>query len=112
MEQEELARQLIAEGKAEIVALTLGAEGALLVWKEGVKRLRSPDVEVKSAVGAGDSFLAGLTFALAEGRPVEDAFTLAVAAGAAAVMTAGTELCRKEDVSRLYEELRGRSGEV
>jgi 6-phosphofructokinase 2 len=106
-EQEEIARQIIADGKAEIVALTLGAEGALLVWKDGVKRLRSPDVEVKSAVGAGDSFVAGLTFGLAEGRSVEDAFALAVAAGAAAVMTSGTELCRKEDVDRLYAELRG-----
>jgi 6-phosphofructokinase 2 len=106
-EQEEIARQLVVEGKAEIVALTLGAEGALLVWKDGVKRLRSPDVEVKSAVGAGDSFVAGLTFGLSEGRSVEDAFALAVAAGAAAVMTAGTELCRKKDVDRLYADLRG-----
>ena len=81
--------------------------GALLVWKDGVKRLPSPDVEVKSAVGAGDSFVGGLTFGIADGRSIEDAFTLAVAAGAAAVMTAGTELCRKEDVDRLYAQLCG-----
>lgn len=106
-EQEEIAQQIIAEGKAEIVALTLGAEGALLVWKDGVMRLPSPDVDVKSAVGAGDSFVAGLTFGLSEERSIEDAFALAVAAGAASVMTPGTELCRKEDVDRLYAELRG-----
>jgi 6-phosphofructokinase 2 len=106
-EQEEIAQQIVAEGKAEIVALTLGAEGALIVWKDGVKRLPSPDVEVKSAVGAGDSFVGGLTYGLADGRSIEDAFTLAVAAGAAAVMTAGTELCRKEDVDRLYAQLCG-----
>jgi 6-phosphofructokinase 2 len=106
-EQEEIAQQLVAQGKAEIVALTLGAEGALLVWKDGVKRLPSPEVDVKSAVGAGDSFVGGLTYGLASGRSIEDAFTLAVAAGAAAVMTAGTELCRKEDVDRLYVQLRG-----
>jgi 6-phosphofructokinase 2 len=106
-EQEEIAQQIVAEGKAEIVALTLGAEGALIVWKDGVKRLPSPEVDVKSAVGAGDSFVGGLTYGLANGRSIEDAFTLAVAAGAAAVMTAGTELCRKEDVDRLYAKLRG-----
>ena len=106
-EQEEIAQQIVAEGKAEIVALTLGAEGAVLAWKDGVKRLLSPRVDVKSAVGAGDSFVGGLTYGLASGRSLEDAFTLAVAAGAAAVMTAGTELCRKEDVDRLYAELRG-----
>lgn len=106
-EQEEIAQQIIADGKAEIVALTLGAEGALLVWQDGVRRLRSPNVEVKSAVGAGDSFVGGLTYGLAAGRPLEDAFALAIATGAATVMTAGTELCRKEDVDRLYAELRG-----
>ena len=104
-QQEELARQLIDEGKTEMVALTLGEDGALLVWKDGSLRLDSPKVEVKSAVGAGDTFVGALTYGLSDGRTPEDAFTLAVAAGAAAVMTAGTELCRKEDVDRLYAEM-------
>lgn len=104
-QQAELSRQLMEEGKAEIVALTLGEHGALLTWKDGQKRLPSPKVEVKSAVGAGDTFVAGLTHGLAEGYRVEDAFRLAVAAGAASVMTAGTQLCRKSDVDRLYNEL-------
>ena len=47
-----------------------------------------------------------MTFALADGRPVADAFALGVAAGAATAMTSGTELCRREDVERLYAELR------
>jgi len=101
-QQEELARQLIDEGKAEVVTLTLGEDGALMVWKDGKLRLDSPKVTVKSAVGAGDTFVGALVFGLADGRTLEDAFTLAVAAGAASVMTAGTELCRKEDVDRLY----------
>jgi len=101
-QQEELARQIIDEGKAEIVALTLGEDGAVLVWKDGQLRLASPEVEVKSAVGAGDTFVGALTHGLSQGRTPQDAFTLAVAAGAAAVMTPGTELCHKEDVDRLY----------
>jgi 6-phosphofructokinase 2 len=101
-QQEELARQIVDEGKAEIVALTLGEDGAVLVWKDGVLRLASPEVEVKSAVGAGDTFVGALTHGLSQGRTPQDAFTLAVAAGAAAVMTPGTELCHKEDVDRLY----------
>jgi 6-phosphofructokinase 2 len=104
-QQEELARQIIDEGKAEVVALTLGEDGALLVWKDGSLRLESPKVEVRSAVGAGDTFVGALTYGLSEGRTLEDAFTLAVAAGAASVMTTGTELCRKEDVDRLYVEM-------
>ena len=104
--QLEIARQIVEEGRAEIVVLTLGKEGALAVWKDGEKCLPSPDVEVKSAVGAGSSFIAGLVFGMAAGRPFEDAFALAVACGAAALITPGTEMCQKEDVDRLYAELR------
>ncbi len=104
-QQEELARQIVDEGKAELVALTLGEDGAVLVWKDGLLRLDSPEVEVKSAVGAGDTFVGALTHGLSQGRTPQDAFTLAVAAGAAAVMTPGTELCHKEDVDRLYAEM-------
>ncbi|MGF1641575.1 MAG: 1-phosphofructokinase family hexose kinase [Rhodospirillales bacterium] len=105
-QQEELAGRLVHDGKAEIVALTLGEDGAVLVWKDGHLRLPSPKVEVISAVGAGDSFVGGLTYGLSEGWAPADAFALAVATGAAAVMTPGTELCRKEDVERLHAELR------
>lgn len=100
--QEAAARDLIAAGGAEMVALTLGQDGALLASRAGVRRLRPCEVPVKSAVGAGDSFLGAMTFALAEGRAVADAFVLGMAAGAAAVLTPGTELCRKDDVWRLY----------
>ena len=107
-EQELLVKRLIDEGKAEIVALTLGPDGALLGRKEGVFRLPSPDVEVKSAVGAGDSFLAGMTFGLASGMSVEDSFALGVATGTATVLTAGSELCRRSDIARLFSEISNR----
>lgn len=103
--QVNVVQQIIEEGRADVVALTLGQQGALLVWKDGVKRLASPEVERRSVVGAGSSFVAGLTLGLAEGRSLEDAFALAVACGAAALLTPGTELCRKADVDRLYAEI-------
>ena len=105
-QQEQLARQIIDEEKAEFVALTLGEDGALLAWKDGTLRLASPKVEVRSAVGAGDTFVGAITLGLAQGRAPQDAFTLAVAAGAASVMRPGTDLCHKEDVDRLYAEIR------
>jgi 6-phosphofructokinase 2 len=104
-ELKDLASQLVADGKVEIVALTLGADGALLVSREATKHLQSPKVEVRSAVGAGDSFVAAMTLALAQGRPLIEAFAYGVATGAATVLTLGTELCRKQDVERLYEEI-------
>ena len=102
---EEAAIDLVDQGRAEIVAVTMGAGGALVVTKGGLFRLKSPKVEVRSAVGAGDSFVAAMVLALSEGRSVADAAAFGVAAGAAAVMTPGTQLCSREDVHRLYDEM-------
>ncbi|WP_299365319.1 1-phosphofructokinase family hexose kinase [uncultured Paracoccus sp.] len=107
-EQETAARDLVASGAAEIVALTLGRDGALLVTPGRSLRLTPPQVPVKSATGAGDSFLAAMTLGLAEGRSVEDAFAYGMAAGTAAVLSAGTGLCQREDVERLYKEIQER----
>ena len=59
-------------------------------------------MEVRSAVGAGDSFVAAMVLALARGRPTDEAFAYGVAAGAAAAMTPATELCRRADVEELF----------
>lgn len=105
-EEEALARELVDQGQAEIVALTLGAAGAVLATRERTLRLPSPKVEAKSAVGAGDSFLGAMVWALAAGHGVEDAFAHGLAAGAATALTPGTELCRRADVERLVREVR------
>ncbi len=97
------ASEIVARGSAELVAVTMGADGAILASKEGVLRLPAIHVRVRSAVGAGDSFLSAMIWALSQGRPPVEAFRLGIAAGAAAVMRPGTELCRREDVFRLYQ---------
>lgn len=108
-DQERAVRSLIDRRAADIVALTLGRDGALLGTRAGLCRLDGQKVKTVSAVGAGDSFLAAMTLGLAQGRNPEDAFALAVAAGTAAVMTAGTELCRRADVERLYQTIKKRA---
>ena len=99
-------RTLIADGRTQAVALTLGADGALLVTAGEAWRAAPMQVEVASAVGAGDSFLGGMMAALAAGDGMADAFRMGVAAGSAAVMSPGTELCHEEDVRRLFEDVR------
>lgn len=99
------AEDLVRSGAVEILAVTMGHEGALLASAAGNRRLRAPRVEVRSAVGAGDSFVAAMTLGLARGHPIEEAFALGVAAGTATVMTIGTELCRRADVERLYGQI-------
>jgi len=98
-------RRLIAAGQAEAVALTLGADGALLVTGDGAWRAAAPPIEAVSAVGAGDSFLGGMAWALASGRPLDEAFKYGMAAGSAAVLSPGTELCHADDVWRLAEKV-------
>ena len=98
-------RALVDSGKTEAVALTLGAEGALLVTGGGVWRARPPKVAAESAVGAGDSFTAGMVWGMASGWPLEKAFSLGIAAGAAAALTPGTELCHADDVWRLVDQI-------
>ena len=99
------ATSLVARGGVENLAVTMGRDGALLVHRSGTLRLKGPKLKAVSAVGAGDSFVAGMTAALQRGKDVEDAFMLGMAAGAAAVLTVGTQLCRREDVERLYAEV-------
>jgi 6-phosphofructokinase 2 len=100
------AVDVVTRGAAEFVAVTLGADGALLASSGGVIRIPALSVRVRSAVGAGDSFLGAMTWALSEGKAAEEAFKFGVAAGAAAVMTQGKKLCLQSDVYRLLESVR------
>jgi 6-phosphofructokinase 2 len=104
-QQEQLARGLVDQGGCEVLLLSLGAGGALMVTHDHVERIRSPSVPVKSKVGAGDSMVGAIVFGLARGFDIRSAMCLGVAAGAAAVMTPGTQLCRNEDVKRLHKRL-------
>jgi len=85
--------------------VTMGHEGALLANKDGVLRLPSLDVPTASAVGAGDSFLAAMIYALASGRDVREAFRFGIAGGAAAVLTPGSGLAGAAEIRRLYDSM-------
>ena len=102
-EQEQALRSLIRQGCAEVIVLSLGADGALYAYGDQVGRLRTPEVPVASAVGAGDSMLGAIVLAMAEGRSIPEAVCQGIAAGAATVMRPGTELCHREDVQRLLQ---------
>jgi 6-phosphofructokinase 2 len=69
---------------------------------EGSERVDAIPVQVKSTVGAGDSMLAGIVLGLCRGLGLRDAVRFGVAAGTAALLDSGTQLCRREDVERIY----------
>ena len=49
--------------------------------------------------------VAGMVLRLAQGRGLEEALRYGIAAGSAAVLSPGTQLCQKRDADRLYEEM-------
>ncbi|MFO7915328.1 MAG: 1-phosphofructokinase family hexose kinase [Candidatus Krumholzibacteriales bacterium] len=105
-DQKEAAGEIVKKGMAEIVVVSLGAAGAVAATASGSFRYHSPPVPLESKVGAGDSMMAGIVYGLSNDYRTEDAVRLGIAAGAAAVMTPGTELCRGKDVFRIYEKMK------
>lgn len=100
------AATLVARGVAQAVIIARGAEGSVLADGAGMVFAAAPPVQVVSAVGAGDTFVAALVLALAGGADRDCALAQAVAAAAAACLTPATELCRAEDVARLLPLVR------
>lgn len=100
------ARSLITQGRTRIVALSLGAEGAMLISADSAWQAPALQVQVASTIGAGDSFVGGLVWALARTQNLGEAFGWGMAAAAAALLSHGTALCRAQDVQRLHDEVR------
>jgi 6-phosphofructokinase 2 len=100
----DFAQSLLARGVAQTVIVARGADGSVLV--DATHRLfaKAAKVEVKSTVGAGDSFVGGYVLARAQGGSPAEALQRATAAACAAVMTDATQLCKAEDVERLMPQ--------
>ncbi|WP_410511910.1 1-phosphofructokinase family hexose kinase [Paenibacillus sp. BR2-3] len=99
------ALQLIEEGRTEVVVVSLGGKGALLITKDGTEHIQAPEVSVISVVGAGDSLVAGVVYSLEQGRSLRESVQFGIAAGAAAVMNPERELCKREDTERLFKSM-------
>lgn len=99
------AKELLARGP-EAVVVSMGGSGSILVTAERVVRAIPPQVERRSAVGSGDSLVAGLLIALAEGLPLEEGLRLGTAAGAATAMAVGTQLGRPDAIAALVPLVR------
>ena len=88
-----------------MIAVSLGSEGALFMNKEKTIYAKGIKVKVKSTVGAGDSMVAALAFALDKGYSFEKSVTLSVAAATAGVMTEGTTAGSLEDILNIEKEV-------
>jgi 6-phosphofructokinase 2 len=98
------ARQINQSG-IEVVLVSMGAKGILLV-AEGEEYIAvPPKVEVKNTIGAGDSAVAGFIYGLVKGKGLKEAIIFAAAAGTATTMRPGTALGQKDDFLKIVSNV-------
>lgn len=108
----ETLEELTAEGRRllergiERVVISLGGRGALYLRKGSTIYAEGLKVPVGSTVGAGDSVVAALAYAEAQGLSEEEAVRLSTATGAANVMCSGTQAAERETVEALLPKVR------
>lgn len=106
------SRQAINDGFAEMIAVSMGPEGAWIISKEESYFAVAPQVPKRSTVGAGDSMVAGMTYMLQQNRSLKEVISFGVACGSAATMNEGTQLFKREDAMHLYELIRNNEDKV
>jgi 6-phosphofructokinase 2 len=100
------AQELVRSGQAELVALSLGAQGGLIASRDGVWQAPAlPVPTTTGTTGAGDCFLAAILWALERGAAPPEALRWGMAAGAAALLAPGTALAQVADVQRLLPQV-------
>lgn len=99
------AAQLVAQGRARIVVVSLGEMGALMASGEGVWYAPPLHVTVHSAVGAGDSFVAGMVWALSAGDPLLEAFRKGVACASATLVSPVSGIGDKAQVLEMLQQV-------
>jgi 6-phosphofructokinase 2 len=99
------ALRIVEMGCAEMVLVSRGGTGTLLVSREGSFRFSAPRVAPGSGVGAGDALVAGVAAGLLRGASIAQAVQLGMAAGAAMLATPGTAVCDLADIYRILPEI-------
>lgn len=102
-----LHERLIAGGSpTPIVVVSMGEDGAVMCCPEGSFRGISPTVHSRSTIGSGDSLIAGVLWAIEQGKPVDEALKWGLACGAATAMTDGSEIARRPVIMDLLPQAR------
>ena len=101
------AGELVRAG-IEYVCVSVGAEGAYLVCREGAYHTKGAEIEVRGVQGAGDSLVAGFAIGLLEKKSPEESLRLAVACADGSLTHEGTEMCHREDVEKLLKVVKVR----
>lgn len=77
---------------AQNVVISMGKQGALLQTDQGTWLTHSPKIKEMNPIGAGDSMVGGLVYALSQGYSVKESLGWGVASGAATASLPGTQV--------------------
>ena len=102
LEQIILAAQAVRKLGTQIVVVSMGKDGAMLVDEDQVWVAKSPKVEELNPIGAGDSMVGGLVWGLNADLEMREALRWGVACGAAAASLSGTGVGSRELVAELH----------
>lgn len=91
------------ESGIELVVVSLGGDGALLVCEEGVYHGKPPKIKVVNTVGCGDSMVAAFAVAMERGYSNIDSLKYAVSISAANAMTFSTGNFNSKDADSIFE---------
>lgn len=101
LDVESVAKDFIKNNPCEVMVISLGSQGAIMITEDIVEYIAAPIVYQKSTIGAGDSMVAGMVHAMAQEKSLSEMVKFGVACGTAATMTEGTQLCKRKDVEQL-----------
>jgi len=90
---------------AQNVVVSMGNAGALLHTLEGTWLTHSPKIKEKNPIGAGDSMVGGLVWALTQRIPLKEALGWGVASGAATASLSGTEVGSRPLIEELFSQV-------
>ena len=91
---------------AENVVISMGKAGALMQSAEETWLTHSPKIEEKNPIGAGDSMVGGLVWALTQGIALKESLGWGVASGAATASLSGTEVGSRPLIEELFKQVR------
>lgn len=95
----------ILKNGIDLVAISLGKEGAIFIDKNNIIKCNALDVKSHSTVGAGDSMVAALAFGIDNNLDFENCIKLAVATSAGAVTTIGTKPPTLDLINQLEKQV-------
>ena len=91
---------------AKNVVISMGKAGALLQTPEETWLTHSPKIKEKNPIGAGDSMVGGLVWALNQGFALKESLGWGAASGAATASLSGTEVGSRPLIEELFSQVR------